>query len=203
MRLGAEMGDAFGRGLVASSHGKLDGVSVRVPLAGHLPTSTSALGAALRAADHVKDAHVTGFAIPIERMRRDDTLDLSGYKVSDADLMVIAGCLRAVGSEPLPLRSLKVAPKHVKGDGVAALAAASSLTCLDLSGKMSEVKMRTMGQALLANGSGRSRLALKFDAFDMPVGVNTLDLSRRNMGDDATTLLAGALRLNGVVTSLE
>ena len=111
--------------------------------------------------------------------------------------------MRAVGSKPLPLRTLKVAPQHVKGDGVAALAAASSLTRLDLSGKMSEAKMRAMGQALLANGSGRSRLALKFDAFDMPVGVVRLDLGRRNMGDDAATLLAGALKLNGVITSVE
>ena len=179
--------------------------SVRVTLAGDLPTSAAALGAALRAAPDVTEAQVAKFTIPVQRLRSESSLDLSSNaNVSDLDLMVISGFLRVAGSaDAVPLHTLKVAPKKVTGKGVVALAAASSLTRLDLSGKMSEGEMQSMGKVLLASNIRSSQLSFKCDAFDVPVAATSLDLSGKGMGAAPATLLAGVLKFSAALTDLK
>ena len=78
----------------------------------------------------------------------------------------------------------------------------AQLTFLDLSGKsIGEEGMRVIGIALL--GVATSKLgALKCDAFDMPVGATSLNLSSEGIGPGAATLLAGVVKFTTTLTVL-
>ena len=62
--------------------------------------------------------------------------------------------------------------------------------------------MHAIGNALLS-GATSSLCALQCDAFDVPLGAVSLDLSRKVLGAAAATLLAGVLKGNTTITSLK
>ena len=62
--------------------------------------------------------------------------------------------------------------------------------------------MRKIGNALLS-GTPSSLCALQCDAFNVPLGAASLDLSSKRLGAAAVTLLAGVLKGNTTVTSLK
>ena len=62
--------------------------------------------------------------------------------------------------------------------------------------------MRKIGNALLS-GSSSSLCALQCDAFNVPLGAASLDLSYKRLSAAAATLLAGVLKGNTTITSLK
>ena len=62
--------------------------------------------------------------------------------------------------------------------------------------------MRKIGNALLC-GSPSSLCALQCDAFNVPLGAASLDLSGKRLNAAAVTLLAGVLKGNTTITSLK
>ena len=76
-----------------------------------------------------------------------------------------------------------------------------SLTSLDL-GSIEDRGLHMIGNALLS-GSSSSLCALQCDAFNVPLGAASLDLSGKRLGAAAGTLLAGVLKGNTTVTSLK
>ena len=79
----------------------------------------------------------------------------------------------------------------------------STLAFVDLSaGSIDDEVMRALGTALL-DAPSSSLVALRCDAFELPRGATACDLSRRQLGPAAATLLAGLLKFNGTLTDLE
>jgi hypothetical protein len=62
--------------------------------------------------------------------------------------------------------------------------------------------MRKIGNALLS-GTPSSLRALQCDAFNVPLGAASLDLRGKKLGAASATLLAGVLKGNTTITSLE
>ena len=195
VKLGLEMGDAFGRGLLGAGGKMLKDSSVRLTIGGHRPTAACALGAALRSATHINKVRVGRFDMQLDRLRRGGSLDLSGSKVGDLDLMVLAGFLTLAVADGIKLHTLKLARTRVGREGVLPLVRIPSLTRLDISGNKSfrAAGMRALGNELLASGTSRLG-SLKCDAFDVPESATELKLSGLESG--AVVLLAGVVKLN-------
>ena len=62
--------------------------------------------------------------------------------------------------------------------------------------------MFAIGNSLLSSTSS-SLCALQCDAFDVPLGAANLNLSGKGLGAAAATLLAGVLKRNTTIISLE
>ena len=60
---------------------------------------------------------------------------------------------------------------------------------------------RRIINALLSSSTSKLG-ALKCDAFDLPVGVASLNLSNKRIGQAAVPLLAGVMKFNAVLTTL-
>jgi hypothetical protein len=70
------------------------------------------------------------------------------------------------------------------------------MTFVDVSGNaIGDEGMRTIGDALLSSTTSKLG-AIKCDAFDLPIGATSLDLSGKRIGSAAGTLLAGVVKGN-------
>ena len=92
-------------------------------------------------------------------------------------------------------------------EGAAALSpgifANGSLTVLDISGnQIGDESMRAIGKSLLSSVTSKLG-ALKCDAFNLPVAAKSLNLSNKGINPAAATLLAGVIKFNGSLTSLD
>ena len=144
VRLGAEMGDAFGRGLPVALGMKpwLNEKAVRATLGRHRPTAASALGAALRAAVAIEEVRVGSVALLLGGLRGGMTvLELQGLSsINELDVMVLSGFISATPA--LAVRTATLASGSVSSDVMTALAAMPTLTRLEIVGKLSERTMR-------------------------------------------------------------
>ena len=210
VRLGVEMGDAFGRGMreaagdFAGEDERAVGGSVRVPrVVGDLQTSALAVGAALRATPHkIGEVRVDRATLPLARLREGAT-DVALADVGDWEVAILAGVLE-VGPRSRPWTLSLERSTRLGRDGITALARVSSLTRLDLSQtKMGDAQMRAVGSALLACASS-SLGSLKCAAFDLGAGATRCDSGskRMRMGNAGAVLLAGALKFNASLTAL-
>ena len=76
------------------------------------------------------------------------------------------------------------------------------MTFVDLSGNLiGDEGMRTIGAALLSSATSKLG-AIKCDAFGLPVGATSLDLSGKGIGSAAGTLLAGVVKGNEGLTPI-
>jgi hypothetical protein len=210
VRLGLDMGAEFGKGLHSSSGEALKRSSVRVTIRGDRHTSALALGAALRAAEHVMEAQVSLVAakgegklpvlqIPLKTLRNQTSVDLSKSELHEAHLMVVASFARVV--EPsIKLQALVLAQTCITPAGVTALA--SVITRLEIVGAMDDQKMSNLGDALLSCSNSRLG-SLKCSIFDLPEDATTCDLANMGIGSGAVTLLAGVFKLNTLLTHLK
>ena len=109
-------------------------------------------------------------------------------------------------SVPPSVTSIDLRANELGPEGAKALAPAirdsPSMTFVDLSGNsIGDEGMRTIGAALLSSATSKLG-AIKCDAFGLPVGATSLDLSGKGIGSAAGTLLAGVVKGNASVTSV-
>ena len=211
VRLGLDMGTEFGHGLLSSSGKALAGSSVRVTIRGDRRTSALALGAALRAAEHVMEAHVSLSAkgegrlpvvqIPLKTLRNQTSVDLSKSELHEDHVMVVSGFARRAVEPPIKLQALVLAQTCISPAVVTALA--PIITRLEIVGAIDDQKMSNLGDALLSCSNGRLG-SLKCSIFDLPEDATTCDLARKEIKKPgAATLLAGVLKFNTLLTHLE
>ncbi len=205
VRLGLEMGDAFGKGLLNSCGTRLSkGKSVRLtipsPPIADPPTAARALGAALRAATDVEEVHVDQRVLPLKQLRGEASVDLSHSKLGDLDALVMSGFL---GRDASVRRTLSLVQTRVTGEGAAALVRdCPSITRLDVTG-MDDAALRAIGDALVVSGSSRLG-SLKCDAFDLPVASTSFELPQGlAQRPGAVVLFAGALKCNGALEEIK
>ena len=104
------------------------------------------------------------------------------------------------------LTSINLMGNYVGPEGAKALAPAlrdsPSMTFVDVSGNaIGDEGMRTIGDALLSSSTSKLG-AIKCDAFDLPVGTTSLDLSGKRISSAAGTLLAGVVKGNASLTQV-
>ena len=142
VRLGLQMGDAFGRGLVSSS---FKGPALRVTLRGDQPTSALALGAALRAAPGVRQVQVSqDYVIQLDEVQSKTRLDLTQSKLTEVDLMALAS-FGPKGARLIQLRTLVLAPTDITASVLKSVA--PFVLRLEIAGYMIEApcKLRRRG----------------------------------------------------------
>ena len=82
------------------------------------------------------------------------------------------------------------------------ISVSASLTFMDVSGNsIGEEGMRAVGNALLSRGTSKLG-AFKCDAFALPVGTTSLDLSGKRISSAAAIMLAGVIKFNASVTKV-
>ena len=132
------------------------------------------------------------------------SLDLSFNEIQDDGAIAIGDSLKSHKA----LKELKLRECGITAKGAKALAGALSvngvITFMDVSNNsIGDEGMRTIGKALL--GTRTSKLgSLKCDAFELPVGATSLDLrGKRPIGSAAATLLAGVVKHNAVLKTVD
>ena len=187
VRLGVEMGEAFGHGLLKSASPNLEAESLQVSIGGHHQTAATALAAALQVADAVKQVRVGKNFVHLEPLRRGEfLLD----QLDDSDAIMIAGFLGLASTD----QTLSLAKSRISSKGIVVLSErAPKLTHIDISGNSSlnnKKAMRALGDTLC--GSSTSHLgALTCDAFDVPMGAAMVNLNGKVGNLEAVPLLAG------------
>jgi len=221
VRLGLEMGAEFAQAMYELGNSKLGAKSVRVAAVGDASavavafagvvitgdrfTAAAALGGALRAASHVEEVCVGKATIALAPLREHSgpSLDLnslaglSRHAVGGLELLLLGGLLHS-GGVRLKVLSLS----RISGSGAAVLLdAAPLLTRLDISGKMDDKELRSVGRALLGRESS-SLGSIKCDWFEVHETATSLNCNAKNLNAARAILLASALKFNAVLTSL-
>ena len=201
LRLGSEMGEAFGRGLLEStdedrrSAGYADGhLSLGGCIGGHRPTSLGAVAEMTRAATHVElprnkisASEAPLFTTALRSTTTLTTLDLGFNDLGDGGVQAIASALAEnVGCQ---LRVLDLTYNNFRARGVEALAAyvSSSLTIQELSLRNNDLGEEACTSLAKILGSRT---------------LSKLDISGTKLTLQGVQLVADALRTNSSLTSL-
>eukprot|EP00966_Prymnesium_polylepis_P067176 1559603-Prymnesium_polylepis.1 len=169
VRLGREMGEDFGRGLLkapGASRIKQEQTRLQATFKGDAPTAASALSAVLAVATSLGELKIgnVGNKGGLELRADMKRLDLSKRKLGDAAACFIA----AFTSVRKP-----------------------SLTFVDISSNsIGDAGMKYWGESLLASSTSKLS-AIKCDAFEVSSGATSADLSGKGITVAAATLLAG------------
>ena len=203
VRLGVEMGDAFGTGLLASCRGALVAKTASVALRGHKPTAASALASAVRSAPEVEALRVGAATLelaPLRRTAESERLDLAERKLGADDALVLCALLERDGNPRLT--ALDLAGNRIGGAGLQALASIPTLTEVDVRrNHLRETDLEALGRGLLGR-QACSLAGLRCDAFELPASAPQVQLDFQSLRAAHAVLIAGLARWNEALREL-